>query len=256
VKKYFIFLILSLVVAVLVLRWQSIQNNGLAGILPLQPNAQQVSTSSIILPGPMPQFSCPPQTKGPTLISIVKTSGISTYKINGVSDYVLPSGSKGSIVYSTSTTGFIKTSSGVEGVGYASASQNTNQSYNLSFYHQTQVSENYTITPVNTTNQSRKYKICGNIATVGTVCKYQSSKTKPANTKVSVSSSSHPGVSSRVLKVSSGAQNVTINTTSSAQQGTYWISIGGSPCNGGQLALLTLGSSQYNGTIPNTTKYG
>ena len=161
----------------------------MAGILPLQPNAQQVSASSIISQVLCLNSHARLKPRAQTLISVVKTSGISTYKINGVSDYVLPKGSKASIVYSTSTTGFIKSSNGVEGVGYASALQNTNQSYNLSFYHQSQVNENYTFSskyykPVKEVQTLRQH------TTVGTVCKYQSSKTKP-QIQMSTLSSSH-----------------------------------------------------------------
>ena len=255
-NKYFIFLIVAVVVIAIALRWQNIQNNGIAKSLPVQSSTQTLSSSENILPGSMPQFSCTAQSKGQSLISITGTRGLSVHKINGINDYVLPNGAKGSIVYSVSGTGFIQTSSGTARVAYVSTAAQSNQTYNLTFYHQTQVTESYSVSQLNTTNQSRKYRLCGNIPTVGTVCKYQQSKTAPANTNVYVTSSTHPGVSSHTVRNKAGTQNATINASSTAQQGTYWITIGGTPCSGGQLALFTVGNSQYNGTVSNTTKYG
>ncbi len=252
-KKYFIFLIIIAVVIALVLEGQNIQINGIKKSISPQSSTQAQSNPENIVPGSMPQFSCPAQTQGQALVSITGIRGLLVYKINGITDYVLHNGAKGNIAYSTSRTGFIETSAGLARVGYGSAAAApSNQTYNITFYHQTHVTESYKVLQVNTTNQSGRYRLCGNIPTVGTVCGYQSSNATPTNTDVYVTSLTHPGVSSYIVRNKFGTQNVTIDAGSSAQLGTYWITIGGTPCNGGQVALLTVGSSQYNGTISNT----
>jgi len=256
VKNYFIFLTFLILLAVGLLAWNNFHTQSIAKTISFD-QVNQSAANFTILPGPAPIFSCPVQRNSPTIVSIIKTPGLSSYKINGVTYYVLRRGSKANIVYSAgSKTGFVNSQSNAIRVAYPGAQNATNQTYNLTFYHQAQATENYTITQTNSSSNQSQYKICDNIATLGTICSYQTSKPNALSTSVSVTSFTHPGISSRNVKASAGLQNITINATQSATQGTYWVSVAGGPCNGGQLSLLTIGNGEYNGTVnASTAKY-
>lgn len=239
-----------------------------------QQPSQNVSqyNQTAVNPGFEPYFSCPVQVETPVPIQITNYTGMSMSVSDGITDYVLHPGGRGSIVYGALNSGTVITPSGSASVATSGNTGNYSTRYqnNVTLYHQVQVQVNYTVTQANSTsgasgslnstnqstnqtNQSTMYKSCYTIPSTGTVCTYGSSPPNPRFKMVNSVSLSHTGVSVQAYSkhvqynptVSGNFSILNISANSTSARGTYWMSIAGGPCYGGQLALLTIGNSPY-----------
>lgn len=216
-------------------------------------------------PGPTPQFSCQLLSSMPERIAISNVSGMSAFTVNGVSDYLIAPGSTGQITYYVQGA-LIAVNPTANITVPAPAKTGAISAYNpeVAFYHEVQETANYTATIVNGSagwrhsasaakgpgNASKEYQLCFGSNETGSVCRYSSSLPSTSTVRFNSTSYDHPGINtSYVTPALPDTKIISISTTYGAQQGTYWIAIAGGPCNGGQLALLTVGSAPYSGSV-------
>ena len=238
-----------------------------------------INNQSTITPGFEPYFSCQLETAVPKNITIINTTGFKVYKVGSINDYVIQEGADGSITYGIENKTVQNNQSIIPEATVASQNYNGNNVSNINneafdsvvLYHQIQVNQNYTITKItsnitaNTNNESIdlnntltsnhsenkviKYRVCYSTQGTGTVCSYTT--TAPVNSnetkKVNEISMLHNGVNLNVNS-KSNLNSIKVNfvISSSAENGTYWMSIAGGPCNGAALNMLTVGTSPYN----------
>ena len=247
-------------------------------------NNLTLNNQSIITPGFEPYFSCQLETAVPANITIINTTGFKVYKVGSINDYVIQEGADGSITYSIGNKTMQSNQSIIPEATVASQNYNKNNVSNINneafdsvvLYHQTQINENYTVTKITSNitansnsegvnlnntltsniseNKVIKYKVCYSAQGTGTVCSYTT--TPPINNnetkKVNEISMSHNGVNLNINSKSNlNSAKINFVISSSAQKGTYWMSIAGGPCNGAALSMLTIGTSPYNTNIDN-----
>jgi hypothetical protein len=163
-----------------------------------------------IAPG-SPQATACPALVGVVMSARISTfSGFSLYNVSGLPDYVIPPGGRGRLSYVAT----VRKPYGYQG---PNATENRFNSTNeLYFYYNsstgTEGYENYTPMPF------------------GTQISYA-----PENVTLLINQSA--------------ALNASFSVSSNAPEGTYLMSLPGGICFGGELALLTIGTKPYNGTV-------
>ncbi len=224
-RKLIVLLFLVLAISVFV------AGHFIAAAAQAQPSSNTYASYQVS-PGPQPYYSCPLLANPPANIIISNISGISAYNLNGITDYVLSPGHSGNITYGVSTPDKPDT-----------ASLDTA----ISFSHEVQSKKNYSIEK----EGASQYKICFSAGSGGTVCRFSHTLPAASYAIVNTSSASHYGIYSYINTSTSknGYVKLSVNVSSSAQKGTYWINIAGGPCDGGQTALLTIGASEYSGNV-------
>jgi hypothetical protein len=198
-----------------------------------------------VTPGPMPFFSCQFLSKNPQQLDLIGSSGFKEHESNGITDYILSAGRRGSITFQIPVQNVVSNSSGTTSVNLSSNSDLND--YGTNFYHQTNYNESPIVTDVGTGAGNGRYRVCYSSPCLGTTCSYSSNSNAPSK-NVNAVSLMHRGVHANILRAKNSALNLTISTNASVASGTYWFTIGGGPCNGGYLALLTIGNAPYNGT--------
>lgn len=256
--------------------------------------AQNSNTVQTISPGSEPFFSCPVIANAPVPISIISTSGITHYNVNGVADYVLSAGSTGTITYGFSS-GVSQGNNGTVTVYTLNSSSPSSLNLNASFYHSVQVSGTYSVTNLtnqsvnqtavnqsstnqstnqsinsNVTNQSTnqsavnestaQYQVCYNITNVGRTCTYNNTAPTAGSVTLNEVSDTHPGLTVGYNTISTGiktgpSRSMVLSSDQNTPQGTYWMTVGGGPCFGGKTVLLTVGNGPYSGSVASQNTY-
>lgn len=216
----------------------------------------QPAQQQLIVPGPTPGYSCPAVQAPPTPVQIINSSGFTVYNVSGFQDYVIGAGASGTITYGASYSSQERTysnSTAVIVIPSAPPQNMSNVSLTTTFYHQVQVPVNYTVTAENSTNGTTSYKACYSAAGIGTTCRYTSYMPQQQYTSVNATSYTHDGVAAAAVPVQAAANSsyatLNVSISSTAPQGTYWVGMGGLPCQGGKMVLFTIGDSAYSGRV-------